>query len=79
MPDVSFSEAAYAITDCIVRYYSALRPHEYNGGLPPNESENRYGKNFNAVASFLTTSHSTREIPALSGIDDRDIKTFGLK
>ncbi|MRT49221.1 hypothetical protein B9P82_23975 [Citrobacter sp. L55] len=28
----------------IVRYYSALRPHEYNGGLPPNESENRYWK-----------------------------------
>ncbi|HBW8498889.1 hypothetical protein GTI83_28420 [Klebsiella pneumoniae] len=32
--------------------YSALRPHEYNGGLPPNESENRYWKNSNAVASF---------------------------
>ncbi len=31
---------------------SALRPHEYNGGLPPNESENRYWKNSNAVASF---------------------------
>ncbi|WP_157909673.1 hypothetical protein, partial [Escherichia coli] len=29
-----------------------LRPHEYNGGLPPNESENRYWKNSNAVASF---------------------------
>ena len=38
---VSFSEAAHAITDYIVGYYSALRPHEYNGGLPPNESENR--------------------------------------
>ncbi|HFI9513434.1 TPA: IS3-like element IS911 family transposase, partial [Escherichia coli] len=35
---VSFSEAAHAITDYIVGYYSALRPHEYNGGLPPNES-----------------------------------------
>nr|QJX13714.1 IS911 family transposase InsO [Klebsiella pneumoniae]QMV82457.1 Mobile element protein [Klebsiella pneumoniae] len=31
------------VTDYIVGYYSALRPHEYNGGLPPNESENRYG------------------------------------
>ncbi|EHC1676224.1 IS3 family transposase [Escherichia coli] len=41
---VSFSEAAHAITDYIVGYYSALRPHEYNGGLPPNESENRYWK-----------------------------------
>ena len=49
---VSFSEAAHAITDYIVGYYSALRPHEYNCGLPPNESENRYWKNSNAVASF---------------------------
>ncbi|WP_128875488.1 IS3-like element IS911 family transposase [Shigella dysenteriae] len=49
---VSFSEAAHAITDYIVGYYSTLRPHEYNGGLPPNESENRYWKNSNSVASF---------------------------
>ncbi|WP_408064683.1 IS3 family transposase [Yersinia pseudotuberculosis] len=49
---VSFSDAAHAITDYIVGYYSALRPHEYNGGLPPNESENRYWKNSNTVASF---------------------------
>ncbi len=49
---VSFSEAAHAITDYIVGYYSALRPHEYNGGLSPNESENRYWKNSNSVASF---------------------------
>ncbi|AUX71776.1 IS3 family transposase [Erwinia pyrifoliae] len=49
---VSFSDATHAITDYIVGYYSALRPHEYNGGLPPNESENRYWKNSNAVASF---------------------------
>ncbi|MCQ8986380.1 IS3 family transposase, partial [Escherichia albertii] len=42
---VSFSEAAHAITDYIVGYYSVLRPHEYNGGLPPNESENRHWKN----------------------------------
>ncbi|WP_369012216.1 IS3 family transposase [Erwinia pyrifoliae] len=48
----SFSEMTHAITDYIVGYYSALRPHEYNGGLPPNESENRYWKNSNAVASF---------------------------
>ncbi len=41
---VSFSEAAHAITDYIVGYYCALRPHEYNGGLPTNESENRYWK-----------------------------------
>ena len=49
---VSFSDAAHAIRDHIVGYYSVLRPHEYNGGLPPNESENRYWKNSKAVASF---------------------------
>ncbi|EBI1479881.1 IS3 family transposase [Salmonella enterica] len=42
---ISFSDAAHSITDYIVGYYSALRPHEYNGGLSPNESENRYWKN----------------------------------
>ncbi|BAN98321.1 hypothetical protein E05_35550 [Plautia stali symbiont] len=42
---INFSEAAHAITDYIVGYYSSLRPHDYNGGLPPNESENRYWKN----------------------------------
>lgn len=42
---INFSDAAHAITNYIVGYYSALRPHEYNGGLPPNESENRYRKN----------------------------------
>jgi hypothetical protein len=29
-----------------------LRPHEYNGGLPPNESESPILENSNAVASF---------------------------
>ncbi|HHT0258697.1 TPA: IS3 family transposase, partial [Raoultella planticola] len=40
------------ITNYIVGYYSSLRPHDYNGGLPPNESENRYWKNSKTVASF---------------------------
>lgn len=48
----TMADAAHAITDYIVGYYSALRPYEYNGGLPPNESENRYWKNSNAVASL---------------------------
>ncbi|EBS1758670.1 IS3 family transposase, partial [Salmonella enterica subsp. enterica serovar Oranienburg] len=47
---ISFSDAAHSITDYIVGYYSALRPHEYNGGLSPNESENRYWKNSKTVA-----------------------------
>ncbi|EOS95153.1 putative IS911 transposase orfA [Erwinia tracheiphila PSU-1] len=49
---ISFSDTACAITDYIVGYYSAIRPHDYNGVLPPNESENRCWKNSNAVASF---------------------------
>ncbi len=53
---VSFSDAAHAITDYIVGYYSALRPHEYNGGLPPNESENRYWKTLTRWPVLLTTS-----------------------
>ncbi|MGL9736327.1 MAG: integrase core domain-containing protein [Symbiopectobacterium sp.] len=42
----SFTEAACSITYYIVGYYSTrtLRPRDYNGGLPPNESENRFEK-----------------------------------
>lgn len=40
------------ITGVIVGYYSILRPHGYNGGLPPNESENICRKKSNVVASF---------------------------
>ncbi|HFT7879600.1 TPA: IS110 family transposase, partial [Enterobacter roggenkampii] len=47
-----FSDATHAITNYIVGYYSALRPHEYNGGLPPNDSENRYWKKSKSVVSF---------------------------
>lgn len=36
---VSLSYVAHAITNYIDGYYSAPRPHEYNGGLAPNESE----------------------------------------
>ena len=50
---VSFSEAAHAITDYIVGYYSASRPHEYNGGLPPNESEIDTGKTLTRWPVFV--------------------------
>lgn len=49
---VSFIDAAHAKKDYIVEYYSGLRPHENNGGLSPNESENRYWKSSKTVASF---------------------------
>lgn len=35
---INFSEAAHAITDYIVGYYSSLRPHDYNRGLPPTDT-----------------------------------------
>lgn len=48
----NFSEASTAITNYIMGYYSQLRPHQYNGGLTPNESERLFWKNSKAVASF---------------------------
>lgn len=38
----NFTEAKQHITDYIVGYYSQTRPHKYNAGLSPNESERRY-------------------------------------
>ncbi|MGL5728609.1 MAG: IS3 family transposase [Plesiomonas sp.] len=35
----SFAEAQQEIIRYIIGYYSQLRPHQYNGGLTPNESE----------------------------------------
>ena len=35
----SFTEARQKAIRYIIGYYSQLRPHRYNGGLMPNESE----------------------------------------
>lgn len=35
----SFNEARNEITECIIGYYNQFRPHQYNGGLTPNESK----------------------------------------
>nr|ULG18438.1 Sea27 [Serratia proteamaculans] len=48
----NFSEANRSITNYIIGYYSQLRPHQYNGGLTPNESERLFWKNSKTVASF---------------------------
>lgn len=48
----SFTEARQKIRDYIVGYYSRLRPHSYNRGLTPNESERRYWNNYKPVANF---------------------------
>lgn len=50
---VSFSEAAHAITDYIVRYYSALRLHEYNGGYPQTNRKIDTGKTLTRWPVFV--------------------------
>ena len=46
------NEAQSAVIRYITGYYSAVRPHWYNGGLTPNESERLYYIQSNAVASI---------------------------
>ncbi len=46
-----FIEAKHHINDYIIRYYNNVRPHHYNGGLTPNESEQRYWHNSKLVAN----------------------------
>lgn len=48
----NFSEANNAITNYIIGYYSQLRPHQYNGGLTPNESERLFWESSKTVANF---------------------------
>ncbi|WP_387691634.1 IS3 family transposase [Photorhabdus sp. RM71S] len=45
-------EATRSIISYITGYYSQLRPHWYNNGLTPNESENLFWKNSQAVTNF---------------------------
>ena len=35
----SFNEAQVSITQYIIGYYSQYRPHQHNGGLPPNAAK----------------------------------------
>ncbi len=45
MPKVgyeNFKDAKYGVSDYINGYYNNVRPHHYNAGLAPNESEVRY-------------------------------------
>ncbi len=47
----TFVEAKYHINDYIIRYYNNVRPHHYNAGLTPNESEQRYWLDSKLVAN----------------------------
>ncbi|WP_439653998.1 IS3 family transposase, partial [Vibrio azureus] len=42
----SLDEAWQSIVGYIIRYYSQIRPHQYNGGLTPNESERLYWETY---------------------------------
>lgn len=48
----NFTQAKNSIVDYIIGYYSQHRPHQYNGGLTPNESEARHWFASKTVASF---------------------------
>ncbi|MGR3172578.1 IS3 family transposase [Vibrio vulnificus] len=48
----SLDEAWQSIVGYIIRYYSQVRPHQYNGGLTPNESERLYWETYKTVANF---------------------------
>lgn len=47
----NFIEAQQEIIQYIIGYYSHLRPHQYNGGLTPNESERLYWENSKTVTN----------------------------
>ena len=44
--------AKHSMSDYINGYYNNARPHHYNAGIAPNESEVRY-KNSKAVAKLV--------------------------
>ncbi|GAA3977641.1 hypothetical protein GCM10022278_38000 [Allohahella marinimesophila] len=45
-----FASAKQSITDYMIGYYSALRPHMHNDGLPPNVAEQAYWETQKTVA-----------------------------
>lgn len=45
MPEIgypNFTAAKQATNDYMIGYYSQIRPHQHNGGLPPNVAEGQY-------------------------------------
>lgn len=45
VPEVGYpnpAAAKEAVTKYVIGYYSSLRPHKHNDGLPPNAAENKY-------------------------------------
>ena len=48
----SFHQAKASIIDYIIGYYSQIRPHQHNDGLPPNRAEQEYWENSKSVAKI---------------------------
>jgi len=46
----SFIQAKHAIINYIIGYYSQVRPHQHNNGLPPNQAEKKYWIDSKTVA-----------------------------
>ena len=62
----SFAQAKQEVTRYIVGYYSQLRPHHYNGGLTPNESERLYWLEYKTRGQLnLTTTFFYLSSPSL--------------
>jgi len=47
----TFVDAKHEIINYIIGYYSQVRPHRYNDGLPPNRAEEKYWIEYNTVAN----------------------------
>lgn len=53
IPEIGYPDVAAAkqsVTDYMIGYYSSLRPHKHNDGLPPNVAEKNYWNAQNSVA-----------------------------
>jgi putative transposase len=48
----SFAEAQRSLVDYMAGYYSQIRPHKHNGGIPPNRTEESYWNSSKLAASF---------------------------
>lgn len=48
----SFVEAQRSIFEYITGYYNTIRPHQHNGGLPPNKTEELFWSSSKSVTNF---------------------------
>ena len=42
-------------------HYNQVRPHQYNDGLTPNESERRFNNEYKSVTNFTWPLHCNNE------------------